>query len=223
MDIDSAVQSAVLNHFNRLPDSGAWRVYFPPDVPALPGELSKMRFDAIAVDEFGQGGIVFKVVQRKGAGISEDEKALIAEMRSAVHGLPGWDFEIIFLRPDLQALDDESEMAKRLAEAKIILDKAPTSAFVSAYVVLEWKLARLVKQLGLKYSPNAISLVSELISAGYLDDDHLGSVRAFQRLRNALVHGHKADRPITGDLVNGLIRLIEQIDSRVRAELPAED
>ncbi|MFQ6226649.1 hypothetical protein [Nocardia sp. NPDC002869] len=223
MDVDSVVQSAVLKHINRSPTTGAWRVYFPPDIPSLPEELSGSHFDAVAIDEFGRGGVVYKVVQRKGSGISEDEMSLIAEMRSVVRGLSGWDFEIIFLRPDRAVLDDESEMLKRLAEAKTIMEIAPSSAFVSAYAVLEWKLARLVKNLGLKYSPNTVGLVSELISAGYLDDEYLASVRAFQRLRNALVHAHKVDQSITAELVNELIQLIEQIDAGVKVEFPTED
>ncbi|MEU1546816.1 hypothetical protein [Nocardia sp. NPDC005745] len=223
MDVEARTQSAVEERVRDLP--GEWTVLMNPDQSRVPEPLRPTRLDAIAVSAEGRG-VVFEVVVAAKAGISSRRMAEIDRLRSAVGSIPGWEFDLIVLRPERGAPADEQFMRDALESAHEIAERAPVAAYLSAYSVLEWKLSVWVRRLKLNYAPNVQHLVSELITTGHLDDDIYPAVRRFQQLRNALAHGMRVDPPFGTNEVHSLFRFIDQLDDRVvqdREEVPGDD
>lgn len=226
MDLVGLTRAAIKDHVEGLP--GNWIIYFDVDLhspalssvglPAFPNELSGREYDAIAVDETGNG-IVYEVVVQRRAGLPEAKMRHIASLRSAVRTIPGWRFELIVLAPDNRDLEDERVILENLNDARRIVDLAPAASFLSAFSALEWKLANWVKRLGLKYSANVVGLASELITAAYIDDSFLPAARRFQEIRNSLVHGYRVSNPVTVDVVDELFDFIDEIDRRISEQV----
>ncbi|SCF19014.1 hypothetical protein GA0074695_4179 [Micromonospora viridifaciens] len=86
------------------------------------------------------------------------------------------------------------------------------AAFLTAFIVLEWSLAKLAMGAGIDYDPNAQRLATNLAEEGVIDKETLARVRTFQDMRNRLMHGVQGPTPIKTD-VKELLSTLASVQS----------
>ncbi|MEU7925110.1 hypothetical protein [Micromonospora sp. NPDC049107] len=190
---------------SRLPPD--WTMEVNPEPASLPAGLSGREVDAVARGP--QGGIVFEVTSRR-ALRNQDKTRNIEHLRTIVRAIPGWDLELLVIPDPGPDLLDEDEIDRRIAAVGQLANLDIGAAFMAAFVALEWSLARLARQEGVDYLPNAQSIASTLVEIGVLDEDILPRVRRLQQFRNSLAHGVKGPTPQTEELTE-ILGLVNQI------------
>ena len=194
---------------SRLPPD--WTMEVNPTPASLPEGLSGREVDAVARGP--QSGIVFEVTSRR-ALKNPIKTRHIEDLRAIVRRIPGWDLELLVIPDPGPDLLDEDEIDARLVAVRQLAGLDLWAAFITAFVALEWSLARLARQEGFDYLPNAQSTVSTLVENGILDEDILPRVRRLQHFRNTLAHGVKGPTPNAEDLTE-ILDLINQIRSEL--------
>ncbi|MGI5529391.1 hypothetical protein ACQEVX_18945 [Streptomyces syringium] len=213
--------SALRERAERLPPG--WKMYIGVvDGEHLPeGFASGAReeFDAVAVGP--DGGIIFEVVQQRAAG-SQAKIARIERLRKRLHRLSGWDVEVIVL-PQASRLAQGGEIENRLRAVSELVESGESSgdreflraAFVLAFSVLEWTLARHFQNAPEGRALSVRQMAEKMVSEGLLSEDIYREIRELQAVRSEIVHGLSVTAVIDG----GTVRHIRQVTETVNAEL----
>jgi hypothetical protein len=197
--------TALEKRADQLPDN--WVMEINPDPSTLPEPLRNREVDAVA--RGGDGGIVFEVVAGRRALQQKTAAGILQRLRDTVASMPGWSFELIVLPESRPPLIDESEIDQRLHAASILSDRDPAAAFLVAFSVLEWALAKLVDRFGAGYEANAQRLASLLVQLGVVGEADMLRIRSFQSMRNSVAHALDGPKPTTAD-IKELLALINE-------------
>ncbi|MFE2613331.1 hypothetical protein ACFXA2_06935 [Micromonospora chalcea] len=190
------VELALEKRADRLPKG--WVLEASPDPESLPDPLRGRAVDAVAR---GNGkGVVFEVIAGRRELQLKTKSGHLQQLRASVARVPGWDFELVILPEPPPPLLPETDIDERYHSAMVLLNREPVAAFLTGFIVLEWSLANLAMRAGIDYDPNAQRLATALAEEGLVDKDVLTSVRAFQDMRNRLMHAVEGPRPTKVDV-----------------------
>lgn len=217
----NATMSALRERAERLPPG--WKMYIGVvDGEHLPEGFpsgAREEFDAVAVGP--DGGIIFEVVQQR-ADSSRAKIARIDSIRKRLHRLSGWDVEVIVL-PQASRLAQGGDIESRLRAVSELVESGESSgdreflraAFVLAFSVLEWTMARHFEGATEGRPPSVRQMAEKMVSEGLLSEETYREIRELQAVRSEIVHGLSVTADIDGDTV----RHIRQVAETVNAEL----
>jgi uncharacterized protein YutE (UPF0331/DUF86 family) len=183
-------------------------------------ENPREEFDAVAVGP--DGGIIFEVVQQRSAN-SQAKIAHIEGIRHRLRRFSGWDVEVIIL-PHAYRLAQEDEIDDRLRAISELVESGESTgnqevlraAFVLAFSVLEWTLARHFQGVPQSRTLSVRQMAEKMVSEGLLSEAVYREIRELQAIRGEIVHGLSVTVTIDGDTVHRIKEVVEVVN----AELP---
>ncbi|MFD8071596.1 hypothetical protein ACFV3E_02905 [Streptomyces sp. NPDC059718] len=221
MDWQDATVRALRERAKKLPPD--WAMYtnvtsgehLPEGFIVNPGE----EFDAIAVGP--NGGIIFEVVQQRSAG-SQSKIAQIEQIRQRLHGFNGWDIEVLIL-PHMSRLAQGGEIEDRLQTVSELVESGESTgnqellraAFVLAFSVLEWTLARHFQDVPQSRPLGVRQMVEKMVSEGLLSEGAYREIRELQSVRAEIVHGLSVTETIDGDTVRHIGEVVERLNAEL--------
>ncbi|NUV60083.1 hypothetical protein [Streptomyces sp. CAI-85] len=221
MDWQDETMRALRERAESLP--AGWVMYTNVvDAEHLPDGFARgerEEFDAVAVGP--GGGIVFEVLRQRSAA-SRVKIAHVESIRKRLNRFSGWDVEVIIL-PQSPRLAQGDEIDKRLQTVAELVTAGESTenqevlraAFVLAFSVLEWTMARYFEG-GVERRPLSVSQMAEkMVSEGLLPGDLYRDIRELQAARSQIVHGLSVTAQIDGDA----IRHVSEVAEVVNAEL----
>jgi uncharacterized protein YutE (UPF0331/DUF86 family) len=188
----------------------------------LPGGFAddgREEFDAVAVGP--DGGIIFEVVQQRTAS-SRAKIAGIDRIRKRLHGFSGWDVEVIVL-PQASRLAQGGEIEDRMRAVSELVDSGESSgnkeflraAFVLAFSVLEWTLARHFQGTPETRPLTVRQMAEKMVSEGLLSEEIYREIRELQAVRGQIVHGLSLTVEIDGDTVRRIKQVVEAVNAEI--------
>lgn len=176
-------------------------------------------FDAVAVGP--GGGIIFEVIHQRSAN-SRAKIAKIEQIRKRIRGFSGWDVEVIVVT-HVSRLAQGGEIEERLHAVSDLVESGESTgnqevlraAFVLAFSVLEWTLARYLPEAPTSRAWSVRQVAEKMVSEGLLSEDAYREIRELQVIRSEIVHGLSVAETIDGDTV----RHVKELAEAVNAEL----
>lgn len=205
------ITSALRERARKLPPG--WQLIEEPSAASLPPALAARQPDAVALGP--DRGIVFEVIVGSRQSANDAMLTKIRDLRQMVRDLPDWDFELIIVPEPEPALETEPQIDEQLHIAVRLADEWPRAALVTAFIVLEWKLAQWSRTARISYTPNAGKMAARLVSEGILSEFDYNRIREYQRRRNEAAHPMQIHYQLDGDSVREMIEFIENLDSRI--------
>ncbi|NEB15600.1 hypothetical protein [Streptomyces coelicoflavus] len=217
----NAMMSALRERAERLPPG--WKMYTGvvggEHLPEGFASGIREEFDAVAVGP--DGGIIFEVVQQKSAN-SQAKIARIERIRKRLHRLSGWGVEVIVV-PQASRLAQGGEIENRLQAVSELVESGESSgnreflraAFVLAFSVLEWTLARHFKDVPEGRPLNVRQMAEKMVSEGILSEDVYREIRELQAVRSEIVHGLSVTATIDGDTVRHIMQVAETVNAEL--------
>lgn len=165
----------------------------------LPKPLRRFQPDLIARGPHET--VVVEVKSRSSLG--KDPR--LAEFARTVERIPGWRFELVVANPEIESsvpLDERSltkrEILRRLDEAaRLEADGHREAALLLAWSAAEAALRHKSRACGIKPDgQSGMSIAKSLYSIGEIAKSTFDDLTDMFHLRNSLVHGFRAERPI---------------------------
>ncbi|MEV5877808.1 hypothetical protein AB0L75_27000 [Streptomyces sp. NPDC052101] len=222
MDWQDATVRALRERQEKLPPG--WVMYIgvvgtdllPDDFPAD----GPQEFDAVAVGPDGSG-IVFEVIHQRALN-SQVKVARIDRIRKLLHRFKGWDVEVIVL-PPAPHLANAAEIKERLQAVSDLLESAESSgsqellraAFVLAFSVLEWTLARHLEGDSNLYRMGVRQMAEKMVSEGLISEGIYRDIRELQPIRNGIVHGLSVGAVVDGDTIRHVMQMTQAVNAEI--------
>jgi hypothetical protein len=136
-------------------------------------------------------------------------------LAKAVRAHPTWRFELVVAPSEISAEAarewSPADTARRVAEAKeLAVAGHGEAALLLAWATCEAAARALAVREGVnvqRWSPNA--MFRQLVHAGLLDGDDLGTVEQARQARNRLTHGLSSDVDEAAEIATRLLQVVD--------------